>query len=221
VCRAEPNKRKLTSLTVTRPRPAAKPYLIWDEKQSGLALQVQPSGYRAYKLIYRHHGRPRWYHITNADAIALADARKEAAKLMLRVIPWRHADQYHARLSPNVLEGVCRPSRDKHDRLSGRDHEAVTKLEFKLTFYDVEEFVFRLMDVCGRSALRRDGLTKQAYRSAGLVSGRHYFGHIGFSAFRPREPRGTVRQNDEPRFCGDCCEKPNRSHHGRSGEQGG
>jgi hypothetical protein len=63
VCRAEPNKRKLTSLTVTQLRPAAKPYLIWDEKQSGLALQVQPSGYRAYKLIYRHHGRPRWYHI--------------------------------------------------------------------------------------------------------------------------------------------------------------
>ena len=86
VCRAEPNKRTLTSLTLTRLRPAAKPYLIWDEKQSGLALQVQPSGYRAYKLIYRHHGRPRWYHITNADAIALADARKEAAKLMLRVI---------------------------------------------------------------------------------------------------------------------------------------
>jgi integrase len=51
-----------------------------------LALQIQPSGYRAYKLIYRFHNRPRWYHIASADAIALADARKLAAKLMLEVI---------------------------------------------------------------------------------------------------------------------------------------
>jgi integrase len=84
--RAEPNKQKLTSLTVTKARPAAEPYLIWDTLQRGLALQIQPSGYRAYKLIYRYHNRPRWYHIGAADAIALADARKLAAELMLRVI---------------------------------------------------------------------------------------------------------------------------------------
>jgi integrase len=51
-----------------------------------LALQIQPSGYRAYKLIYRHHNRPRWYHIGAADAIGLADARKLAAELVLRVL---------------------------------------------------------------------------------------------------------------------------------------
>jgi integrase len=60
--------------------------LVWDDLQRGLALQIQPSGYRAYKLIYRFHNRPRWYHIGAADAIALADARKLAAKLMLEVI---------------------------------------------------------------------------------------------------------------------------------------
>jgi integrase len=49
-------------------------------------LQIQPSGYRAYKLIYRHHKRPRWFTIGAADAIGLADARKMAAELMLRVI---------------------------------------------------------------------------------------------------------------------------------------
>jgi integrase len=84
--RAEPNKQKLTSLTVTKARPAAEPYLIWDTLQRGLALQIQPSGYRAYKLIYRFHSRPRWFHIGAADAIALTDARKLAAELMLRVI---------------------------------------------------------------------------------------------------------------------------------------
>jgi integrase len=88
VCRRRtvPNKQKLTSLTVTKLRPTAKPYLVWDSYQRGLALQIQPSGYRSFKLIYRFHNRPRWYHIGAADAIALADARKLAAELMLEVI---------------------------------------------------------------------------------------------------------------------------------------
>src|ERR1700757_1430425 len=84
--RAVPNKQKLTSLTVTKLQPTAKPFLVWDSYQRGLALQIQPSGYRSYKLIYRFHNRPRWYHIGAADAIALAVARKLAAELMLRVI---------------------------------------------------------------------------------------------------------------------------------------
>jgi hypothetical protein len=84
--RAVPNKCKLTSIMVGRLRPADRPFLVWDDLQRGLALQMQPSGYRAYKLIYRFHNRPRWYHIGATDAIALADARKLAAKLMLEVI---------------------------------------------------------------------------------------------------------------------------------------
>jgi hypothetical protein len=84
--RAAPNKRKLTSLTVTRLRPDASSYLVWDSYQRGLALQVQPSGYRAFKFIYRHRKRPRWYTIGAADAIALADARRMAAELMLEVL---------------------------------------------------------------------------------------------------------------------------------------
>jgi integrase len=86
VPRAAPNKQKLAALTATKLRPGSRPYLVWDTYQRGLALQVQPSGYRAYKLIYRYHNRPRWYHLGAADAIALADARKLAAELMLEVI---------------------------------------------------------------------------------------------------------------------------------------
>jgi integrase len=84
--RATPNKQKLTSLTATKQRPTEKPYLIWDTLQRGLALLIQPSGHRSYKLIYRHHNRPRWFTIGAADAVSLADARKLAAELMLRVI---------------------------------------------------------------------------------------------------------------------------------------
>jgi integrase len=71
---------------VSRLRPAERPFLVWDDLQRGLVLQIQPSGYRSYKLIYRHHNRPRWFTIGAADAIALADARKLAAELMLEVI---------------------------------------------------------------------------------------------------------------------------------------
>jgi integrase len=73
-------------LTVNKLQPRVQAYLVWDTYQRGLALQIQPSGYRSYKLIYRFHNRPRWYHIGAADAVALADARKLAAKLMLEVI---------------------------------------------------------------------------------------------------------------------------------------
>jgi hypothetical protein len=65
-------------LAVAKLAPAAKPYLIWDTNQRGLALLIQPSGYRSYKLIYRHGNRPRWLTIGAADAIGLADARQMA-----------------------------------------------------------------------------------------------------------------------------------------------
>ena len=56
------------------------------QRVARLGSEVQPSGHRSFKLIYRHHGRPRWLTIAAADEISLADSRKEAAKLKLRVI---------------------------------------------------------------------------------------------------------------------------------------
>jgi integrase len=92
------NKRKLSELTVTKSRPTARAYLVWDTLQRGLALQVQPTGHRSYKLIYRFGGRPRWLHIGAADAIGLADARKKAAELMLEVLNGRDpAAERHTR----------------------------------------------------------------------------------------------------------------------------
>jgi integrase len=79
------NKRKLTPLDATRLRPKARPYMIWDTLQRGLALQVQPSGHRAYKFIYSHRGRSRWVTIGPADTISLSSARESALKLRLAV----------------------------------------------------------------------------------------------------------------------------------------
>jgi integrase len=80
------NKRKLTELYLQKLRPQSCAYMVWDTHQRGLALRVEPTGYRAWKVVYRHHGRARWYHLGAADAIGLADARKLAAAVMLEVI---------------------------------------------------------------------------------------------------------------------------------------
>jgi integrase len=80
------NKRRLSVLYVAKVQPQARAFLVWDADQKGLALQVQPSGYRAFKLIYRHHKCSRWFHIGDAKAIGLADARMKAAELMLAVV---------------------------------------------------------------------------------------------------------------------------------------
>ncbi len=83
--RRPPNKIQLNELTLKRLKPEARPYLVWDRKQHGLALQVQPTGHASWKCIYSRQGRPRWFHIGRADAIGLADARKLAAKVMVQV----------------------------------------------------------------------------------------------------------------------------------------
>ena len=80
------NKRRLSALFVQKVRPQARAFLVWDTDQKGLAVQVQPSGYCAFKLIYRHRNRSRWFHIGDAKAIGLADARTKAAELMLAVV---------------------------------------------------------------------------------------------------------------------------------------
>lgn len=79
------NKRKLSEIFLQKLKPQAKPFLVWDDYRKGLAVRVQPTGQRAWKCIYSFHGRPRWYHIGNADAIDLSDARKLAARVMFQV----------------------------------------------------------------------------------------------------------------------------------------
>lgn len=79
-----PNKRKLTHLLVKRAKPRAQPYMIWDTQRGGLGLRIETTGHRAFKVVYRHHGRPRWYHLGAADAIGLAEARKLAGDIMYR-----------------------------------------------------------------------------------------------------------------------------------------
>jgi integrase len=83
------NRRKLTDLFVRSRKAQARAEMIWDARQPGLALSVRPTGKTAWKVIYRIHGRPRWLHVGDARAIALADARRLAARAMLDVAEGR------------------------------------------------------------------------------------------------------------------------------------
>jgi integrase len=83
--KAPPNKQKMNAFTVARLQPAEAPYVVWDTRQQGLALRVRPTGARSWKVIYSRHGRSRWLHLGDANAIGLADARQLAAEAMLAV----------------------------------------------------------------------------------------------------------------------------------------
>ena len=79
-------KRRLTELSVRKLQAdAARSYVIWDTLQRGLAIRVQPTGSKAWKVIYSRHGRSRWLHLGDAGAIGLADARTLAARRCSRL----------------------------------------------------------------------------------------------------------------------------------------
>jgi integrase len=81
----EPNKRKLTDLVLHSLKAREQKFLVWDLKQPGLAVSVQPTGHRAWKCIYSFHNRPRWFTIGDVSKIGLADARKLARGVLLQV----------------------------------------------------------------------------------------------------------------------------------------
>lgn len=80
------HKVQLRELSVQKAKPnKERAYLIWDTKQRGLALRVQPTGAKSWNVIYSRQGRPRWLHLGDANTIGLADARVMAGEAMLAV----------------------------------------------------------------------------------------------------------------------------------------
>ena len=76
------NKRTLTELYVRKLQPLAAPFNVWDERERGLVLRMQPSGQWGFKFVYPFRGRPRWYHL---GQIGLADARRLVQRLRVQV----------------------------------------------------------------------------------------------------------------------------------------
>ncbi len=100
------NKRKLTPLDATRLRPKARPFLVWDSLERGLALQIQPSGFRSYKFIYSFRGKSRWVTIGPADTISLSLARETALKLRLAVFQGQDPAKSTSRASSSLTFAV-------------------------------------------------------------------------------------------------------------------
>src|SRR6266852_1128057 len=89
MAKAEPTKRRLNNLFLKAlpakaKREQRRPYLIWDEKMPGLAIQVRPSGRLFWKVIYRRHRRPRWFTIGeySENIIDLTEAHKRALAVL-------------------------------------------------------------------------------------------------------------------------------------------
>jgi integrase len=80
------NRTKLTDLFVSTRKGGERDELIWDARQPHLALSVRTTGKKAWKVVYRHHGRPRWLHLGDVRSIGLADARRLAARAALEII---------------------------------------------------------------------------------------------------------------------------------------
>jgi integrase len=82
-----PRHKKLTELFVKKVRAEGGYASYWDTYQRGLVLRVQPdpSTRRSWKYYYSSHGRPRWLHLGDADAIGLGNARTLAAEAALKV----------------------------------------------------------------------------------------------------------------------------------------
>lgn len=82
-----PERRALNDRFVRTVKPdPTRRTLYWDEVQSGLALAVEPSGFRSYKMVYRHAGRPRWYNVGDARKLGLKDARDIVRNLYADVV---------------------------------------------------------------------------------------------------------------------------------------
>ena len=115
------NKRALSPLFIEKVKPQAKSFLVWDAKQRGLALSVQPSGQRSFKVIYSHHGRARWYHLGDARGIGLADARKLATRVMFAVAEGRDPQaERKAERSAGSFEELARRYVNEHAKAKNK-----------------------------------------------------------------------------------------------------
>jgi integrase len=116
-----PRRRKLTELIVRKTKPEPKAFLIWDQMQRGLVLRLHPTGRKSWFCIYRSNRRPRWLHLGDADAIALADARLLAAEVALDVVRGRDPGaEKKAKRNENTFADIARRYLDEHAKKANK-----------------------------------------------------------------------------------------------------
>lgn len=102
---SQPNKKKLTELFLRKLQPQRARYLVHDLHQRGLAVQVEPTGHKAWKYIYSVKGRPHWLTFGRADAIGLAEARALAAEATSKVMRGESPRASGGRIAPTLTFG--------------------------------------------------------------------------------------------------------------------
>lgn len=83
-------KRRLTALVLSSLKPAAKPYYVADEQQTGLRVRVAPTGALSWSMVYRIKGAggaPKGASLglcdpTGKNGLGLAEARDRAAEIL-------------------------------------------------------------------------------------------------------------------------------------------
>ena len=75
---------RLTDRGITGLRPADKPYLVFDDQVSGLAIKIYQTGRRAFVFDWRESGKQRRVTIGQFPAWTVGKARTHASRLRLR-----------------------------------------------------------------------------------------------------------------------------------------
>ena len=81
-----PAKKPLTGKAIAAATPRASEYTLWDGALAHFGVRVQPSGVRSFIVQVRIQGRMRKFTLGRFPETGLADARKEAAALLARVV---------------------------------------------------------------------------------------------------------------------------------------
>src|SRR5262249_43139073 len=81
------NKRVLTELFIRKVKPEPVAFSVWDVKEPGLVLKVNPTGRKNFKVVYSARRRAWWYHV---GWVGLSDARKIAQQVRLDVAHGKH-----------------------------------------------------------------------------------------------------------------------------------
>jgi hypothetical protein len=82
---------------------------------------VQRTGYKSWKRVYSRGRAPRWHHIGAVGAVGLADARRLAARVMLRVAEGGDpVAERRAERASGTFEELARRYVDEHARRKNR-----------------------------------------------------------------------------------------------------
>jgi integrase len=85
----------LTDAVVAKLRPRSVKYIVYDRDIKWFCVQVMPSGFASYKLIFPFKGKTRWLAIGRCDVLACTEARRRAMAAATQVIDGRDPSRLH------------------------------------------------------------------------------------------------------------------------------